>query len=182
MCKLQRERDAIKDRLKVEISKVSRLKDEVRHLQQYHWDYNWDQRGTGVVGVDRDIVLIRHGEYFKSIPPYGLTARGEEQASAAGRYINSLLARKRLSVHSIIHSGLQRAKETANKLVAALDSQQSLTCCALLNEGDPSDVRNSATLIPNKFNVFVCMHACRIHCGLTGHSGSTSTELHSMKL
>lgn len=86
----------------------------------------------------RDIVLIRHGEYYKSIPPYGLTARGYEQARAAGHYLNSLLASRRLNIHSIVHLELQRAKETASELVGALDNKHSLSCSELLNEGSPS--------------------------------------------
>ena len=107
------------------------------NVRQHQWDSNWDRNGDGVIGTDRDSVLIRHGEYYKSIPPYGLTARGCEQARAAGHYLNSLLARRRLNIHAIVHSELQRAKETASELVGALDNKHSLSCSELLN-GLPS--------------------------------------------
>ena len=95
-------------------------------------------------GVDRDIVLVRHGEYYKSLPPNGLTARGIEQAKAAGCYLNSLLARKRLSIHCIVHSGMQRAIETTREIVSMLDGQHPVSHSELLNEGSPSihQVRN----------------------------------------
>ena len=85
------------------------------------------------------ILLVRHGEYYQSIPQYGLTPRGVGQARAAGDRLQVLLVSRVIATSKIVHSQLQRARETA---------QQQLQEDTLLNEGQPAAVSTFYTSIP----------------------------------
>ena len=86
-------------------------------------------------------MLIRHGEYNHSIPPHGLTSRGIEQARAAGTRLGVLLTSRVVITNKIIHSGLQRARQTAEVMSQALANPLLLEEDASLNEGQPAEVR-----------------------------------------
>ncbi|NWF68012.1 MAG: histidine phosphatase family protein [Chloroflexi bacterium] len=82
-----------------------------------------------------EIVFVRHGEvhnphnvYYGRLPNYRLSARGEEQAQAAGKALNGR------PLAALFSSPQQRAQETAGFVRAAQPAALPIQTTALLNE------------------------------------------------
>lgn len=102
---------------------------------------------TEAVQANQDILLIRHGEYFKELEPYGLTSKGAQQAKRTGKRLKSQTAEGEIQTLKIVHSGLRRAVQTAEIIHSTLDQPMDLEEDVLLNEGSPTEVRcNQITL------------------------------------
>ena len=101
---------------------------------------NWD--GSHEDTTDwpnfHDVILIRHGEHYQNIPPYGLTSSGVVQAETTGQYLQNLVQNGRLKIGYIVHSEMPRAVETAQCIYRKLQPLQpsvDLESSDLLNEG-----------------------------------------------
>ena len=85
------------------------------HFIQPKWNFKWDgiQEDTTNWPEYHDLLLVRHGEYYHNIAPYGLSSEGKVQAEATGQYIRNCMQAGDLRIGCILHSEMQRAVETA---------------------------------------------------------------------
>ncbi len=102
------------------------------------WDFNWDHRGDGKALGDadgvmqdvaekrrptRNLILIRHGQYFthpKHESSGSLTELGRLQAAATGRRLAEYLQSRSYKLSAIRRSDMPRALETAEIIRAEL--------------------------------------------------------------
>jgi serine/threonine-protein phosphatase PGAM5 len=101
------------------------------------WEHSWmkDQEGKAVDkstsqhrGKKRHIILLRHGQYNLDSPENELTDRGRVQAKITGERLRTILTepvddkygRRQLTLTQFVHSGVTRARETAEIIALEL--------------------------------------------------------------
>ncbi|CAF1031210.1 unnamed protein product [Didymodactylos carnosus] len=100
------------------------------------WKYNWDGNLTTRGSSSRNLYLIRHGQYYdnaKQLSDMKLTPLGREQAVYTGKRLNEM----KLKFNRLIHSGMVRARETAEIITENLQQTIELTEDKNLTEGLP---------------------------------------------
>ncbi|VDO19736.1 unnamed protein product [Heligmosomoides polygyrus] len=125
------------------------------HFPRGSWDDNWDFRspqflidGTKYAQASeadkkkmdeevkakatRNIILIRHGQYFLDTDKKNLTPLGREQAALLGKR----LAESGMKFDSLVMSTMTRATETA-EIILELFPNLKRTSCSLIEEGPP---------------------------------------------
>ncbi|KAH8389868.1 hypothetical protein KR200_002961 [Drosophila serrata] len=109
------------------------------------WLHHWDRRKPTLEQLDssfkknepsalRHIILVRHGEYFKTVHGSHLTERGRLQAQRTGKRLREM----GMSWDQIVTSTMTRAEETATIILKELDiDTNKMKHDSLLREGIP---------------------------------------------